>query len=57
VFVLGLTDATLTCPECYLVDALLIVVIHSVGGDSLFDTFTQRPLNLTIVYFIRKEKD
>jgi len=29
-----------------------MTVTHSVGGDSLLDTFTQRPLNLTMVNFI-----
>ena len=37
---------------CYLRFALLMTVTHSVGGDSLLDTFTQRPLNLTMVNFI-----
>jgi len=37
---------------CYLRFALLMTVTHSVGGDSLLDTLTQRPLNLTMVNFI-----
>ena len=27
-----------------------MIVIHSVGGDSLLETFTQLPLNLTSVF-------
>jgi hypothetical protein len=37
--------------------ALLMIVTHSGGGDNLLETFTHRPLNLTIVYFINHHSE